>query len=125
MKIMIDTTVFLAECLLPTQKYPKVFRKIVSDCILVIPTRQIEEIRSVMAEFFPEEGDTVELFLSRFSYETVENAGRARKVYPFLGEAKKAGVSKVITLDPELTGTIVEEIEFIGPDDFLKGDCSE
>ena len=58
MRIMIDTTVFLAECLLPDQKYPKVFRRIVSDHTLVFSSRQIAEIRAIMEKYFPDEGDT-------------------------------------------------------------------
>ena len=122
MRLMIDTTVFLAECLLPDQKYPKVFRKIVSGHTLVFPSAQIEEIRAIMERYFPEEGDTVELFFSGFSYETAESGGIRDNRYPFLTEAKKAGVETVITLDPDLAGTSVNGISFMDPDSFLKED---
>ena len=70
MRIMIDTTVFLAECLLPEQKYPQLFRKIVAQDRLILPKRQIAEIRDIMKAYFPDECDTIELFLERFSFET-------------------------------------------------------
>ena len=125
MKVMTDTTVFLAECLLTSQKYPKLFRRIVSDHRLVFPTAQIEEIREIMEKFFPQEGDTVELFLSRFSYETVESGERPEEGYPFLPDAKRAGVSCIITLDPELAGTSEDGIAFTDPDSFMNGNADE
>ena len=125
MKVIIDTTVFLAECLLPTQKYPKLFRKIVSGHTLVIPERQIDEIRAIMEEFFPEEGDTVELFLAGFSYEKAEDPGERSKEYPFLAEARNSGVEEIITLDPDLAGTVTEGIRFTDPDSFLDGKDNE
>ena len=125
MRVMIDTTVFLAECLLPDQKYPKVFRKIVSDHTLVFPVKQIEEIRAIMEKFFPEEADTVELFFSGFSYEAVDFKGKRQGGYPFMDEAEKAEVRAVITLDPDMAGETVNGIRFIDPDGFLNGEADE
>lgn len=121
MRLMIDTTVFLAECLLPEQKYPRLFRKIVARDRLVIPKRQIEEIRGIMKEFFPNECDTVELFLERFSYETPEESPEsAGEGYPFLADARAAGVEAVITLDPQMAGAEADGIRFISADRYLE-----
>ncbi|MBQ5412017.1 MAG: hypothetical protein IIU19_01395 [Oscillospiraceae bacterium] len=120
MKVMIDTTVFLAECMLPAQKYPKLMRKIVSEHKLVFPERQLQEIRSLMAEYFPDECDTVELFFSRFSFETAAPEEES-EAYPFLGEALASGVSTVITLDPDMAGTEIDGVKFTDPDSFLNG----
>lgn len=122
MKVMVDTTVFLAECLLPTQKYPQLFRKIVAEHKLVFSERQLNEIHSLMAEYFPDECDTVELFLSRFSYETAAAAGETEELYPFLSEARASGVREIITLDPDLAGMDADGIRFTDPDSFLNGD---
>lgn len=122
MRIMIDTTVFLAECLLPDQKYPKVFRRIVSDHTLVFSSRQIAEIRAIMEKYFPDEGDTVELFFSGFSYEISDSDKHVDGGYPFMPEAEKVGVVAIITLDPDMAGTSVNGIRFIDPDSFLKED---
>ena len=123
MRIMIDTTVFLAECLLPEQKYPMLFRKIVAEDRLVLPKKQIEEIRGIMKEFFPEECDTVELFLERFSYETPEESPESSgEGYPFLADAKASGVETVVTLDPQMAGAQIDGIRFISADEYLGGD---
>jgi predicted nucleic acid-binding protein len=122
MRVMIDTTVFLAECLLPTQKYPRLMRKIVAGHKLVLSEGQLEEIRSLMAEYFPNECDTVELFLSRFSFETAESTEDRQEGYPFLSDARAAGVDAVITLDPDMAGTVTDGIRFMSPDSFLNGD---
>lgn len=120
MRVMIDTTVFLAECLLPEQKYPLLFRKIVAEDRLILPERQIEEIRGIMKEFFPDECDTVELFLERFSYETPEEIPESSgEGYPFLADAKSAGVQAVITLDPQMTGAEIDGIKFLSADEYL------
>ena len=120
MRVMIDTTVFLAECLLPEQKYPLLFRKIVAEDRLVLPKSQIEEIRGIMKEFFPDECDTVELFLERFSYETPEKEYKKRKTgYPFLPDAKAAGVEAVITLDPQMAGAEIDGVKFLSADEYL------
>ena len=118
MKIMIDTTVFLAECLLPEQKYPKVFRKIVANDRLVFPQAQLDEIMAIMGKFFPNECDTVELFLEKFSFELAGSDERSEG-YPFLGEAKSSGVEQIITLDPDMEGTEIDGIRFVSVDSYL------
>ncbi len=123
MRIMIDTTVFLAECLLPEQKYPQLFRKIVAEDRLVLPRRQIDEIRRIMKTYFPDECDTVELFLERFSFETPDEIPqKAAEGYPFLADAKAAGVQAIITLDPQMAGAEIDGISFISADRYLGGD---
>jgi len=122
MKVMIDTTVFLAECLLPVQKYPRLMRKIVDGDRLVMSESQIEEIRGIVSEYFRDEGDTVELFLDRFSIEKVPAADKKSDVYPFLAEAAESGVSSIITLDEELLGEVYEGVSFVSPDEYLSGD---
>ncbi len=123
MRIMIDTTVFLAECLLPEQKYPQLFRKIVAEDRLVLPRRQIDEIRSIMKTYFPDECDTVELFLERFSFETPDEVPEeSTEGYPFLNDAKAAGVQAVVTLDTQMTGAQIDGIRFLSADQYLGGD---
>ena len=128
MRVMLDTNLLISAGVFSGKSTSTLVPRISDEYTIVLSSRIIDELRTVMDEKFPEKRAALERFLKRLSFdiaytpmeidEDIYPKVRDKKDYPILASAIIADVDVFITGDKDFSGIELERPEIMTISEF-------